>query len=146
MTSAAPKLFTIGYQGKTIEELLAELQAAGVELLIDVRRRPISRKPGFAKKRLGETLTGAGIDYEHRVDLGMPEELMAHKNDRDNSGILHAYDRYFDEHPAYVSDAVDLARTKPSCLLCFEADINHCHRTRLALAMQRLVPFEIVNL
>ena len=49
-------LWTIGYERLRPEALVAELQAAGVERVIDVRLRPQSRKPGMSKTRLGATL------------------------------------------------------------------------------------------
>jgi hypothetical protein len=44
-----PALFTIGYQGRTLEDSLNVLLTASVTLLCDVRRNPVSRKPGFSK-------------------------------------------------------------------------------------------------
>ena len=51
------ELLTIGYEGCTIAGVLAELRAARVGLLIDVRAVPQSRKPGFSKRQLA-----AGLD------------------------------------------------------------------------------------
>jgi uncharacterized protein (DUF488 family) len=51
-----PSLFTIGYEGKTQDEMLAELEAARVELVIDVRAVAASRRPGFSKTALAEGL------------------------------------------------------------------------------------------
>ena len=57
------------------EALVAELEAAGVERVIDVRFRPQSRRPGMSKTRLGELLGDHGIAYEHRRALGTPADL-----------------------------------------------------------------------
>ena len=53
-------------------ELIAALQAAGVEQVIDVRAVPLSRKPGFSKNVLAAGLKEAGIDYVHLKALGTP--------------------------------------------------------------------------
>ena len=64
-----PTLWTIGYERLLPPELIAELEAAGIERLIDVRFRPQSRRPGMSKTRLGEHLGEHGIAYEHRRSL-----------------------------------------------------------------------------
>jgi uncharacterized protein (DUF488 family) len=66
------KLFTIGYEGATMGEFLAALQAAGVERLIDVRAVPNSRRPGFSKTPLRNALAEVGIEYVHLRALGTP--------------------------------------------------------------------------
>src|SRR5215211_8214786 len=70
-----PTLWTIGYERLLPPELVAELEAAGVERVIDVRYRPQSRRPGMSKTRLGELLATRGIAYEHRKALGTPPDL-----------------------------------------------------------------------
>src|SRR3954462_12290991 len=59
----AKRIFTIGYEGATQDEVVAALQQAGVSLVIDVRAVPLSRKPGFSKNVLAAGLKDAGIDY-----------------------------------------------------------------------------------
>ena len=68
-------IFTIGYERLLPPELVAELEAAGVKRVIDVRFRPQSRRPGMSKTRLGELLGDHGIAYEHRRELGTPADL-----------------------------------------------------------------------
>jgi uncharacterized protein (DUF488 family) len=68
----AYELFTIGYEGKTLDEYLEQLQKAGVKLLCDVRRNPLSRKRGFSKDALREALELQGIKYRHFPTLGIP--------------------------------------------------------------------------
>ena len=56
------RIFTIGYEGATQAELIAALQAAGVQLLADIRAVPLSRRPGFSKNILAAGLREAGIE------------------------------------------------------------------------------------
>jgi hypothetical protein len=72
MTAGA--LFTIGYEGRTQDEYLALLREAGVTLLADVRRNPISRKKGFSKSTLAQGCAAVGIRYEHLPELGIASE------------------------------------------------------------------------
>src|SRR5436190_8037431 len=71
---AVMRIFTIGYEGATMDEFLAVLKAAGVERLIDVRALPLSRRPGFSKSPLRAALEQAGIEYVHLKALGTPAE------------------------------------------------------------------------
>ena len=66
-----PPLYTIGYQGRSLEEFLAVLRREGIGCVVDVRRNALSRKPGFSKTALREALAGAGIDYLHLRRLGI---------------------------------------------------------------------------
>src|SRR5262249_28902657 len=67
------KLFTIGYEGATQSAVIGALQNAGVEVLIDVRAVPASRRAGFSKKLLAASLGDAGVDYVHLQALGTPK-------------------------------------------------------------------------
>jgi len=69
------RVWTIGYERLLPPELVAELEAAGIKRLIDVRFRPQSRRPGMSKTRLGELLAEHGIAYEHRKALGTPPDI-----------------------------------------------------------------------
>ena len=71
---AEPGLATIGYEGKSLESYLNQLLRAGVTLLCDVRRNPLSRKYGFAKSTLSKACEGVGIRYEHLPELGIASE------------------------------------------------------------------------
>src|SRR5215212_9793087 len=70
-----PTVWTIGYERLLPPELVAELEAARIERVIDVRYRPQSRRPGMSKTRLGELLASRGIAYEHRRALGTPPDI-----------------------------------------------------------------------
>src|SRR3954454_22578138 len=69
------KVWTIGYERLLPPELVAELQNAGLQRVIDVHFRPQSRRPGMSKTRLGQLLNDHGIAYEHRRALGTPADL-----------------------------------------------------------------------
>ncbi len=64
-------LITIGYEGRSLEAYLNLLLKHSVTLLCDVRRNPLSRKYGFAKKTLSHACEGVGIRYEHLPELGI---------------------------------------------------------------------------
>ena len=132
-----PRLFTIGYEGATQAELIAALEAAEVERVIDVRAVPLSRKPGFSKNALAAGLHEAGIDYVHLKALGTPPEgrEAARKGKIDVFERVYAAQLDTPEAAAEAARMTALAEERPSALLCFERDPAHCHRTPLRLAV-----------
>ena len=131
------RIFTIGYEGATQPELVAALQAAGVERVIDVRAVPLSRKPGFSKNVLAAGLAEAGIDHVHLKALGTPPEgrEAARKGRHDVLERVYAEQLETPEATLDAARMVELAREKPSALLCFERDPPQCHRTLLRLSV-----------
>ena len=131
------KIFTIGYEGATVDELIAALKAQGVEQLVDVRALPLSRRPGFSKSGLGAALNASGIDYLHLKALGTPKEGRdaAKKGDRATLERVYAGQLELPEARAQAARLLDHAAEKPTALLCFERDPAMCHRTLLIEAI-----------
>jgi uncharacterized protein (DUF488 family) len=130
----APDLQTIGYEGCTIDAVVATLREAGTKLLIDVRAVPQSRKPGFSKRQLAAALDEAGIAYVHLQGLGTPKP----GRDAVRAGHPERMVPIFMEHmrsdraQAELFQAKGLAKERTACLLCFERDHETCHRTLVA--------------
>ena len=147
MASVRP-LATIGYEGTTVDAFLATLQGAEVALLVDVRAVASSRRPGFAKTRLAANLDTVGIGYLHLRDLGTPADGRAAARAGQHAEMR----RIFGEHLATeraqeaLASLAELVRARRVCLLCFEADPAHCHRSMVADALRALVPVEVTNL
>ena len=127
------RIFTIGYEGSTVGEFLAALQAAGVERVVDVRALPLSRRPGFSKSPLRAALAEAGIDYVHLKALGTPSEgrTAARAGRHQDMARIYAGQLELPEAMAQGAQLLDLAADKPSAVLCMERDPAHCHRTLL---------------
>ena len=127
------RIFTIGYEGATVGEFLAALQQAGVERVIDVRAVPNSRRPGFSKTPLRNALAEEGIDYVHLRALGTPADgrAAARAGRHEDLKRIYAGQLELPEAIAEGAQMLDLAREKPSALLCYERDPAQCHRTLL---------------
>src|SRR5215471_3157961 len=128
------RLFTIGYEKARLEDVLAILAEAGVAMLLDVRDRPISRRPGFSKRQLAAAVEDAGMRYIHLQALGTPPEGRL-------AGRRGEWERFWDiveeklvrpEAEIAMQEAAEIARAAPSCLLCYEAGWQVCHRRRIA--------------
>ena len=127
------KLFTIGYEGATMDEFLAALRSAGVERVIDVRALPLSRRPGFSKTPLTRALAEVEIDYVHLRALGTPSEGRSAARAGRKADLERIYAGQLELPEAMVAaeEMKRLAADKPSALLCFERDPVCCHRTLL---------------
>jgi uncharacterized protein (DUF488 family) len=127
------RIFTIGYEGTTVPEFVVALAKAKVERVIDVRALPLSRRPGFSKSPLRAALAEAGIDYVHLKALGTPSEGRAAARAGRHSDLSRIYAGQLELPEAIAQSAlmIELAREKPSALLCMERDPRHCHRTLL---------------
>ena len=116
-------LFTIGYEKAVLRDVLATLAQAGVATLLDVRDRPISRRPGFSKRQLAAAIEDAGMRYFHLQALGTPPEGRL-------AGRRREWDRFWGiveeklarpEAELALQQAAEIAQAAPSCLLCYEA-------------------------
>lgn len=134
MASKPSKLvFTIGYEGLSIEQVLSKLREARVETLLDVRYRAQSRKSGFSKTKLGDACQSSGISYRHDRELGTPPELMKRVRASGYDHDLHTeYRSYLAGKTASLRVASKDVISKLTCLLCYEADPTNCHRSIVA--------------
>ena len=142
-------IWTIGYEKLAPEALVAELETARVERVIDVRFRPQSRRPGLSKTRLGERLADHRIAYEHRRALGTPADLrwLFHQGRVEEAAA--AYRAHVAEHEPEALDALagELAAGPRTALLCLEADPAGCHRRVITDALrERVGGLEVVDL
>lgn len=136
-----PVLFTIGYEGSSFEGYLNRLIKNNVRTLIDVRRNPLSRKYGFSKKTLGETVQKLGIEYVHIPELGIASEQRQELNTQaDYDRLFEAYEkRELAENKDFLKRIHELLRERRRvALTCFEADVCMCHRGRVAGALAEL--------
>jgi uncharacterized protein (DUF488 family) len=144
-----PSVWTIGYERLLPPQLVAELAAARVERVLDVRFRPQSRRPGMSKTRLGHLLEAHGIAYEHRRALGTPPDL---RHDFHAGRIAQArsgYRAYVETNSAEALDllAHDVEHGPRTALLCLEEDPAGCHRRVLCEVLaERLPGLEVVDL
>jgi uncharacterized protein (DUF488 family) len=131
------RIFTIGYESATVGEFLAALKQAGVERVIDVRADPNSRRPGFSKNLLRNELAEVGIDYVHLRALGTPADGRAAARAGRTGDLKRIYDGQLELPEAIAQGAqmIELAKERPSALLCYEREPGGCHRTLLLRAV-----------
>lgn len=122
----------IGYERRSLDDLVSGLVAAEVALVVDVRLTPISRRPGLSKTALAHALADAGIDYWHRPQLGNPKTNRsgfagpAEELSEARSVFRALLDR--PESCAALDEVAAAARRQMVGVLCYEADQQRCHR------------------
>jgi uncharacterized protein (DUF488 family) len=127
------RIFTIGFTKKTAEEFFTRLSSAGVRRLIDVRLNNVSQLAGFSKRDdLRYFLkTICDIEYVHLPEFAPTQEMLD-----DYRKANHDWEAYATRFLALIAErnvenTVDREIFRDSCLLCSEAEADHCHR-RLA--------------
>lgn len=135
-----PALLTIGYEGKCLEGYLNQLLQAGVTLLCDVRRNPLSRKYGFSKLTLSKACEGVGIRYEHVPELGIDSDKRRNlETQKDYDALFAMYERKYLPGQSAALDRIrrwlvdDKQRV---ALTCFEELPQQCHRHCVAEAIE----------
>jgi len=125
-------LFTIGYEGRTLEECVAILLEQAIDVVVDVRRLPLSHKPGFSKTRLSESLESHGIHYVHMPELGSPKEWREElRHTGDFPQFFRRYRAGLATQEASLASLHRLECEQRICLLCVERSHRHCHRSVL---------------
>jgi len=136
-----PRLFTIGYEGSSLEKYMNCLIINDVHVLCDVRKNAYSQKYGFSKSQLQKACEGVGIKYAHIPQLGIESDK------RQDLRSQQDYDLLFDEYQRttlktnresllYIRNIID--SDKRVALTCFEKDPEQCHRSRVAKALMSL--------
>ena len=126
-------LYTVGYEGQSIESFVETLNAHAVKHLIDVREIPLSRKKGFSKTALKEHLSRSNIQYIHFKTLGSPRQARKQLKETGNYTVFF---KVMEKHLSLVHDSVvqahQVVADSTCCLMCFEKEAQHCHRSMVA--------------
>lgn len=141
-------LFTIGYEGITIEAYINKLIQNDIRVLCDVRNNPLSRKFGFSKKMLSNSLHELNIAYIHIPELGIVSEKRKNlKEQTDYKLLFTEYRKNLSKKKVYIDKVLNLLRDqKRIALTCFENDPTLCHRHILSQFMTDNYAVKVVNL
>lgn len=146
-----PTLFTIGYEGISLEKYIMKLLKEDVHVLVDVRKNAYSMKYGFSKGVLSKACENVCIKYIHMPELGIESASRKNLKTQDD------YDCLFKQY-----ESTTLAKNKELladlrqvvddggrvALTCFEKDFWKCHRSRIAKQLMQMpnVQFRLIHL
>jgi uncharacterized protein (DUF488 family) len=137
MVAADPlTIWTVGHSTRGIEEFIDILREHRIEILVDVRHFPGSRRyPHFNKAALHDALAAAGIRYEHLVELGgrRPVKPNSHNTAWRNASFR-GYADYMETQAFHdgLERLLEIARTGRTAIMCSEAVWWRCHRSMIA--------------
>jgi uncharacterized protein (DUF488 family) len=131
-----------------VAELVERLRENGITLLLDIRYRPQSRKPGFSKTALTASCVQSGIKYSHDPDLGTPPDQMGHvKQARGyDAEAVEKYRAYLHTKTDSLARASNAVQRDRACLLCYEADASNCHRRIVAEELSKRTGLSVLHL
>jgi uncharacterized protein (DUF488 family) len=138
-------LFTIGYEGITLESYLNKLIKNNIKILCDVRKNALSMKYGFSKTQLKNACNGVGIEYIHIPEVGIDSDQRQELKSQSDYDVL--FKKYKENNlTKTITNQVEilnlLKQNKRIALTCFEADICQCHRKHLSEAITNLKDFK----
>ena len=143
MSNTSPTSATVvsvGYQARSLDEFIEDLIRSEVQLVVDVRLTPVSRKKGFSKTALARALQAAAIGYRHERELGNPKDNREAFRQGKQSAVAR-YDRHLENGADSVFRAIaKLAFEERTALLCVEDDHRACHRSRIADRLREEYP------
>jgi uncharacterized protein (DUF488 family) len=126
-------LFTIGHSTRSLDELIGTLQAHSIEVLVDIRSFPMSRRlPHFNLESLEKSLPEAGIQYVWMKDFGGRR-----KKSRDDSPNIVLRNQSFRNYADYmlspefehaIADLIKLGEQSRTAYMCAERVYFRCHR------------------
>jgi uncharacterized protein (DUF488 family) len=135
MPRAQTTVYTIGYEGFVPDSFFALLAHRRIAVLVDVRDKAFSHKPGFSKAALKARAEAEGLEYVPLPLLGVPGVIR--HSAPDMTAIRRVYKKeLLPVRESEVCDLLALARARRCVLMCFENDPRNCHRGLLA---ERLV-------
>jgi uncharacterized protein (DUF488 family) len=131
-------LFTIGYEGITLEQFINKLIVNDIKVLCDVRKNPFSMKFGFSKSQLSKACLGVNIEYKHIPGVGIESDkrqVLDSQADYDKLFIFYKESILPNKLEEQIELLELLVSKKRIALTCFEANIYQCHRKHLAEAL-----------
>lgn len=139
-----PCLYTLGYEGISIDGYLNKLNYHNIKILFDVRKNPISRKFGFSISKLKPYVEKLGIEYIHIPELGIASDLRKQLDSQ--SSYKKLFNLYQNDILPRQEQALKLIKSTVSnhgigALTCFETDYKFCHRNKITEFLKKDTSF-----
>lgn len=135
----ASKVFSLGYEKRSIGEFIKQLKENNIFILIDVRESPWSYKLDFRKKTLEIALDKEGIVYKHIPEAGNPKKIRSKYVKPET--VLRKYAEYLEKTQSGIEEIKEVLASAQKnninvCLTCYERDYLCCHRSIILDALK----------
>jgi uncharacterized protein (DUF488 family) len=132
-------VYTIGYEGRSVDEFLLKMIDEKIQILADVRNNPWSMKYGYSKQNLEVFCDKLEIRYKNIPSLGIPSSLRKNLDDKETyEKLFTMYRTYLEKKKGELQDLKRLSEKQRIALMCFERDPNYCHRGVLGKELEKL--------
>lgn len=131
-------IFTIGYEGRSINQFLSILEGNHITKLIDVRNNSFSMKPGYSKNQLAKVLANRGISYLHIPELGIESHRRRNLTKEGIATLFQCYRQELDSKESIIERIMVIADKEKVALMCFEANVHNCHRSVIAERVRKI--------
>ena len=129
-------VWTIGHSTHTLEEFIAMLHPFKIDIVVDIRSYPGSRKfPQFNKEALEISLPENKINYIHLKKLGGRRKVNPEsKNTSWRHAAFRGYADYMvtDSFAEGIKELTEIAQQKRTAYMCSEAVWWRCHRSMVS--------------
>lgn len=147
MPPAELAVYTVGYQGLSIDAFLNLLIERGITHLVDTRFTPASRVYGYHATTLQRLCGYLGIGYHSETMLGVPKRERARfMQSRNHTQFAADYARILNDNPDRVRETARLVAKNPAAVMCYERDVHDCHRHLLARELAAISGLDTVEL
>ena len=140
-----PAVFSIGYEGLTIDSFLNKLITNNIIVVVDVRSNPQSMKYGFSKKNLKQFIENIGMKYVHITELVIPSAMRKDLGTKiSHNNLFKKYEtKLLPKQEAEIKQLIDLTnKNERIALVCFESNHHLCHRHTLIEYLQKKRSFK----
>ena len=147
MPAAELAVYTVGYQGLSIDAFLNLLIERGITHLVDTRFTPASRVYGYHATTLRRLCRYVDIGYQSEPMLGVPKPMRARFiQSRDHIKFAEDYERILSDNAERVRETARRVATNPTAVMCYERDMHDCHRNLLAQQLAAISGLDTVEL
>ncbi|MFH1101284.1 MAG: DUF488 domain-containing protein [Methanobacteriota archaeon] len=132
-------VYTIGYEGRSVDEFLLKIIDEKIQILTDIRNNPWSMKYGYSKQNLEVFCDKLGINYMSMPSLGIPSALRKNLNEKEAyKKLFTMYRTYLGKKAIEIQDLKRLSEKHRIALMCFERNPDYCHRGVLGKELEKL--------
>ena len=140
------EVYSIGYQGRDLNEFLDTLEKNKIKVLIDTRNSGFSRKPGFSRNVLREKVEKKGIKFIATPDVGAPKDFRDYLKETGNIGsFFKMYRSHIVKNNLFDQLSVHINGER-TCIMCFEKNPYECHRFILSEMIHQNMDTEVIHL
>jgi uncharacterized protein (DUF488 family) len=123
-------VYTIGYEGISVDTFINTLIKNSIDVVVDVRAVPLSRKYGFSGGQLENMLPKINIKYSSLKGLGVADSIRKRIGEISRDEYLGLYEISIKNKTEQLKELSQIVNLDGNvAILCFEKNHKECHRS-----------------